>query len=139
MLPYACPAEIWLEVMAFLCTRDVIILSHTCKNLYNIADGVRQKRQHIQQFLSTFVDDVDGFRHLMQKTGAIIIGESAAAFFTGAVREDMYSLDVALYNMNLESSADSWFSFLKGETIGPPGKFPVCSSVDERVCSLLKI
>ena len=28
-----------------------------------------------------------------------------------------------------------WFSFLKGETIDPVGKFPICSFVDEKVCS----
>jgi len=71
----------------------------------------------------------------MKKTGAIIIGESAAAFFTGAIREEIYSLDLVLYNVSLESCANSWFSFLKEETIGPLGKFPVCSFVDEKVCS----
>jgi hypothetical protein len=28
----------------------------------------------------------------MQKTGAIIIGESVTAFFTGAIQEEMYSI-----------------------------------------------
>ena len=67
-----------------------------------------------------FINDVDGFRRLMQKTGAIIIGESAEAQF-----KKRYTVLIC---------ANSWFSFLKGETIGPAGKFPVCSLVDERVC-----
>ena len=62
-----------------------------------------RERKNIQQFLSMFVNDVNGFRRLMQKTGAIIIGESAAAFFTGAIQEEMYSLDLAVYNVSLES------------------------------------
>jgi hypothetical protein len=45
------------------------------------------------------------------------------------------SLDLALYNVSLESCTESWFSFLKGEMIGPAGKFPLCSFVDGRVCS----
>jgi hypothetical protein len=96
---------------------------------------VREKRQDIQQVLSTFIDNVHGFRQLMKKTGAIITGESAAAFFTGAIREEIYSLDLVLYNVSLDSCANSWFSFLKGETIDPVGKFPTCSFVDEKVCS----
>ena len=123
------------QVIAFLCTRDVVLLSHTCKHLHSIADDVRGRRQNVQRLLSIFVNDVDGFLRLMRNTGAIIIGESAAAFFTSAVQEEIYSLDLPLYNVNLKSCTESWFSFLKGEMICPTGRFPLCSFVDERLCS----
>jgi hypothetical protein len=38
-----------------------------------MAEHVRRKRQDIQQLLSTFVEDVEGFRRLMQKTGGILV------------------------------------------------------------------
>jgi hypothetical protein len=52
-----------------------------------------------------------------------------------AIQEKIHSLDLVLCNMNLGSCADSWFSFLKGETIDLPGNLPVCSYVREKVCS----
>ena len=73
----------------------------------------------MQQFLSTFVKDVDGFRRLMRRTGGILVGETATAFFTGASRGEEQNVDLVLYNTNLESCANSWFSFLEGETITP--------------------
>ena len=76
MLPYYACNDIWLQVLTFLCTRDVIqLLSHTCKRFYAIAEGVRRKRQDIYRLLSKFVNDVDGFRRLMKKTGGIIVGD----------------------------------------------------------------
>src|SRR5467141_3930714 len=135
MLPYTCPVEIWLEVIAFLCTRDIILLSHTCKYLYSVAEEIRKRRQNIQQFLSTFVKDVDGFRRLMRRTGGILVGETATAFFTGSSRGEVHNVDLVLYNANVESCANSWFSFLKGETITPGGRFPAYSFLDQKVCS----
>jgi hypothetical protein len=82
-----------------------------------MAEHVRRKRQDIQQFLSTFVQDVEGFRPLMRKTGGILVGEIATAFFTGTTRGEVNSLDLVLYNVNLESCTNSWFSFLKGKTM----------------------
>jgi hypothetical protein len=99
--------------MTFLCTRDVILSSHTCKCLYIIAERVRKRRQNIQQLLSTFVEDVEGFRRLTRKTGGILVGEIATVFFTGTTRTEVNSLDLVLHNANLESCANSWFSFLK--------------------------
>src|ERR1700722_15338137 len=49
-------------------------------------------------------------------TLGILVGEIATAFFT--------DIDLVLYNVNLESYANSWFSFLKGETITPARRFP---------------
>jgi hypothetical protein len=134
-LPYACPVEIWLQVITFLCTRDVIILSQSCKYLHGVAEHVRKRRQDVDQLLPTFVDDVDGFRRLMQKTGGILVGEIATAVFTGVTREDLNSLDLVLCDANLDSCANTWFSFLKGETIAPRGRLPACSRVDQKVCS----
>jgi len=108
-------------------------LSHTCKHLYAIAEGVRQKRQDIHRLLSKFVDDVDGFRRLMKKTRGIIVGDMASAFFTGATLGEVSSLDVVLYNVDLKSCANSWFSFLKGETIASGGRF-ARHSLNQKVC-----
>jgi hypothetical protein len=135
-LPYECPAEIWLQVMTLLCTRDLIFLSRTCKHLHAMAEEVRKRRQDIQLLLSMFVGDIEGFRRLMQKTGAIIVGETATAFFTGASRGELRCLDLVLNNVDLESCANSWFSFLKGETIDCPRRIPTWSPVDQKVCSL---
>ena len=99
-----------------------------------MVEDARRKRQDIQQVLSTFVEDVDGFRRLMRKTGGILVGEVATAFFTGTTRE-MYSVDLVLHNVNLESCAKSWFSFLKGKTKAPGRLFPAWTSVDQKVCS----
>jgi len=43
MLPLACPTEIWLDIMAFLCIRDVV-LSYSCKSLYAIGEMERKRR-----------------------------------------------------------------------------------------------
>jgi len=134
-LPYACPAEIWLQVIILLCTRDVIILSQCCKYLHGVAEHVRKRRQDVHQLLSTLVDDIDGFRRLMHKTGGILVREIATAVFTGATREDLNSLNLVLCDANLESCANTWFSFLKGETIAPRGRIPACSRMDQKVCS----
>jgi hypothetical protein len=83
LLPHDCPAEIWEHVITFMCTRYIVLLSHTCKCLHIIAERVRKRRQNIQQLLSTFVEDVEGFRRLMRKTGGILVGEIATVFFTG--------------------------------------------------------
>jgi hypothetical protein len=132
-LPYACPVEIWLQVTTFLCTRDVILLSHLQISI--CYGGTRKKRQDIQQFLSTFVENSDGFRRLMQKTGGIIVGEMATAFFTGMARREVHSLDLVLYNTNVGSCANAWLSFLKGKVIVPGKGIPTCTSVDQKVCS----
>jgi hypothetical protein len=133
-LPYACPFEIWWEVIAFLCTRDIILLSHTCKYLYDVGEEARKKRQNIQRFLSTFIKDVDGFRRLMRRTGGILVGETATAFFTGASREKKQNVDLVLHNTNLESCANAFYSFLKGETITPAGRYPEYYFMDQKVC-----
>ena len=96
--------------------RCYILLSHTCKRFYAIAEGVRRKRQDIYRLLSKFVNDVDGFRRLMKKTGGIIVGDMASAFFTSATLQEVSSLDLVLYNVDLETCVSSWFSFLEGET-----------------------
>ena len=79
--------------------------------------------------------DVDGFRRLMRRTGGILVGETATAFFTGSSRGEVHNVDLVLYNANVESCANSWFSFLKGETITPGGRFPAYSFLDQKVCS----
>ena len=90
-------------------------------------EDVRKGRQDIQLLLSTFVDDIDGFRRLMQKTGGLIVGEIATATPAG-----LY-LDLVLCNANLDSCAKTWVSLLKGETIAPPPKFPSYSHVVQKV------
>jgi hypothetical protein len=133
-LPFTCPFEIWWEVMVFLCTRDIILLSHTCKYLYDVGKEARKKRQNIQWFLSMFVKDVDGFRRLMRRTGGILVGETATAFFTGTSRGKQQNVDLVLYNTNLESCANAWFSFLRGVAITPAGRYPEYTSMDQKVC-----
>jgi hypothetical protein len=101
-----------------------------------MAEDVRKRRKDIQLLLSMFVGNIEGFRRLMQKTGAIIVGETATAFFTGASRGELRCLELVLNNVDLESCANAWFSFLKGETIVPPRRIPTWSPVDQKVCSL---
>ena len=92
----ACPVEIWLAVIAFLCARDVIPLSHTCKYLYSMAEEVGERRQRlgIQQFLSTFINDVDGFRRLMQRMalGGILVRGNRNSFISSRSRRGVRSL-----------------------------------------------
>ena len=133
-LPFTCPFEIWWEVMVFLCTRDIILLSHTCKYLYDVGKEARKKRQNIQRFLSTFVKDVDRFRRLMRRTGGILVGETATAFFTGTSQGKQQNVDLVLYNTNLESCANAWFSFLRGVPITPAGRYPEYTFMDQKVC-----
>jgi hypothetical protein len=71
----------------------------------------------------------------MRKTGSILVGEIVTAFFTGIIRGEVNSLDLFLYDMNPESCANSWFSFLKGTTMAPARRLPVRTYVDQKVCS----
>ena len=47
-------------------------------HIYSMAEEVREKRQYI-----AVVNDVDGFRRLMQRTGGILVGETAGATSRG--------------------------------------------------------
>ena len=87
-------------------------------------EEAKKKGQNIQRFLSTFVKDVDGFRRLMRRTGGILVGETATAFFTGASRGKEQNVDLVLHNTNLESCANAWFSFLRGGANNPCWKVP---------------
>jgi hypothetical protein len=135
LFPHDCPAEIWEHVMTFLCTRDIVLSLHTCKCLYTIAERVRKRRQNVQQLLSKFVEDVEGFRQLMRKTGGILVGEIATVFFTGTTRTEVNGLDVVLHNANLEYCANSWFSFLKGKTTTRARRYSGFTYVDQKVCT----
>ena len=116
MLANICPVEIWLEIFSYLCTRDLINLSHCCKHLYDIAEDVRSQRQDINRLLANFVKDVNGFRLTMKRTGAIIVGQFATSFFTGEAPTNTYcnSLDLALPNTG---PCECWFSLLKGDIV----------------------
>ena len=105
MLTNTCPVEIWLHVFSYLYTRDLVILSHCCKRLYDIAEDVRKQRQDLHRLLAPFVKDVDRFRLLMMHTGAVIVGNIATSFFAGEY------LDVVLSNTDTVSY-ESWFSLL---------------------------
>jgi hypothetical protein len=98
MLTNTCPVEIWPHVFSYLYTRDLVILSHCCKRLYDIAEDVLKQRQDLHRLLATFVKDVDRFRLLMMHTGAVIVGNIATSFFAGEVPGNVYcnSLDVVL-------------------------------------------
>jgi hypothetical protein len=71
----------------------------------------------------------------MRRTGGILVGETATAFFTGASQGEVHNVDLVLYNADVESCANSWFSFMEGETITPGGRFPAYSFLDQKVCS----
>ena len=81
MLTNTCPVEIWLHVFSYL-DRDLVILLHCCKHLYDIAEDVRKHRQDLHRLLATFVKDVDRFQLLMMHTGA---GNIATSFFAEEV------------------------------------------------------
>jgi|HubBroStandDraft_1064217.scaffolds.fasta_scaffold14913_3 hypothetical protein len=114
MLTNTCPVEIWLHIFSYLYTRDLVILSHCCKRLYDIAEDIRKQRQDLHLLLATFVTctDVDRFRLLMMHTDAVIVGNIATSFFAGEVPGNVY-LDVVLSSTDTVSY-ESWFSLLQG-------------------------
>src|SRR6266404_4844882 len=139
LLPLACPVEIWLEIMAFMCTRDIIILSRTCKDLYAIGEMERKKRQDIKRQLLPFVDDVDGFRRLMHKTGGILVGDFAAAFFIGPMLGKVDSLEMVFHNVRVQCCLRSWFSFLRRESMVSPVGLSTTSFMHDKVCFLIEV
>jgi hypothetical protein len=72
------PTEIWLLVIQFLSTRDLVFLSLTCH-----ADDEIKKRLDINNVLSKYMADVDRFRSVMRTTESFIIGNFTIAFLTG--------------------------------------------------------
>ena len=62
--------EIWLIIMEFLSTRDLVFLSSTCRDLKSIVGDEIAKRQDIANLLSKYVTDVDKFRSVMCATGS---------------------------------------------------------------------
>ena len=127
--------ELWLQITAFLCIRDLVLLSHTCYYLHSIADAERRKRQDINRLLFKFVADPETFRCLMRDTGCIIVGDFARAFFTGSTPGDI--LELLFYNVDLVSCLTLWFSFLQREDMVDGCTLSASSMVDEKVCLLL--
>ena len=80
------PTEIWLLVIQFLSTRDLVFLSLTSHNLKYIADDEIEKRLDINNVLSKYMADVDRFRSVMRTTESFIIGNFTIAFLTGNER-----------------------------------------------------
>lgn len=132
-----CPLEIWLHIITFLSTRDVVLLSHTCKDLYAIAEHERRKRQDINRLLAQFIDDPNPFRHLMRITGAILVGDFAMAFFTGQPPGN--TLELLFYNTDWESCLRSWFSLFSRYGMLSECNFSIVGFIDEKVRSSEKI
>jgi hypothetical protein len=106
------PPEILLIISFFLCTRDVVLLSHTSRLLYQVCKSVLSRRQDIDSRLKPFVPDPREFRHLMQYTQAAIVGDFATAFFTGAPVPSR--LDIALVDSarSVGTRQYAWLTFL---------------------------
>ena len=75
------PTEIWLLVIQFLSTRDLVFLSLTYQHLKYIADDEIKKRLDINNVRSKYVADVDRFRSVTRATKSFIIGNFTIAFF----------------------------------------------------------
>ena len=114
------PAELQLLVIAFLPTRDIVVLGHTCRHLRAIAEDERAKRQDINRLLSRYVDHPEDFRRLMRDTEAIIVGEFAKAFFTGEDPPKELELLFPLEEIvDIEECEMSWTSFF-GHSLSQP-------------------
>jgi hypothetical protein len=70
------PSELLLMIIAFLNTRDVVLLGRTCRRFHAIAEDERARRLDPKRY----VDNPEHFRRLMRDTGGIIVGEFAKAF-----------------------------------------------------------
>jgi hypothetical protein len=137
MLGTDCPLEIWLHIIKFLSTRDVVLLSHTCKDLYAIAEHERGKRQDIDHLLVQFIDDPNPFRHLMRITGAILVGDFAMAFFTG--QSPGNTLELLFYNTDWESCLKLWFTLFNRYSMVSECNLSIVGFVDEKVRSSSEI
>ena len=80
----------------------VVHLSSTCTYFYTIAKDEKRKRRDVDKFLSNFVNNVYGYRSLMQKTEGYIAGDLAAAFFTSPLDETLYlrNIDITFCGVN---------------------------------------
>ena len=107
------PIEIWLIVMEFVSTRDLVFLSLTCRSLKIIAGDEIAKRQDISKLLSRYVTDVDKFRSVMRATGSLIIGDFTTAFFTGY--DVTNCIEISFDRAELGSHLRSWYKFFSEE------------------------
>jgi F-box-like len=111
------PIDICLAIFSFISTKDLFPLSLTCKQLHDIAEYERKRRQNIDNLLSIFVHDVDAFRLQMRKTGGIIIGNFASVFFTECHprKEIGNAIQLFFHNFDFEYCLKSWLAFMIGE------------------------
>jgi hypothetical protein len=116
------PVELLLMIIAFLNTRDVVLLGRTCKSLHGIAEDERARRQDINRLLSRYVEKPEHFRCLMRDTGAIIVDDFARAFFTG--KDTPIVLDLLFppqHNWDIANCQQRWnMFFMDSGTILPP-------------------
>lgn len=124
------PVELQLMMIAFLNTRDVVVLGQTCKELHGIAEHERAKRQDIDRLLSRYVDDTQGFRRLMRKTRGIIVGDVARAFFTG---ERPKKLELLFFQADVDSCLRSWLVFIARKWSLDRCSLRISSFIDYRV------
>ena len=74
--------EVWLQVFSYLYTKDLVVLSHRCKHLHDIAEDVRKQRQDFNRLLANFLKDIDRFRLLMKHTGTSFLQERHSQTYT---------------------------------------------------------
>ena len=107
------PTEIWLLILQFLTTRDLVFLSLACHDLKYIIDDEIRKRSNINNVLSQYMTDVNRFRSVMRTTRSFITGDFTIAFFTG---DNLPSyVEIFFDQDDLKSHLRSWFKFFKQE------------------------
>ena len=84
------------------------ILSFTCRDLYGVAEEERKGRQHMDKLLSIFVNDVDGFRRSMRRTGSVrstYRGLRHSFLYRSSFRtREVKATQIGFYNVPLELS-----------------------------------
>ena len=110
------PTEIWLLIIQFLTTRDLVFLSLTCHDLKHITDDKIQKRLDINNMLSQYMADVDRFRSVMRTTRNFIIGDFTIAFFTG---DNLPNYPLHLKHYHDTANRGEIYRLKKGITLTP--------------------
>jgi hypothetical protein len=117
MLLTTFPVEMWLNVFSYLSTVDIIHLSLSCSYLYTIAGDEKKKRLDVNKFLSTFIGDVETFRHLMRITNGRVIGDLATAFFKPPTDDSaiIRTMDIVFCGITKWACLKAWYPFFRRE------------------------
>lgn len=96
-----------------LSVTDIFRLSRTCHRLHEFTESYWHSMISLSRILKPFIsldEDVDGFREMMHKTGAIISGSSALQAFA-RVHYDGSDLDLYVHETK-EADVNSFLKFL---------------------------